>query len=98
MFSVAVLALALTYLSCSAVGDHLAGHWVGTHVTLDISKSGENYIIKAKNPDGLFNGTFAGQYKEGKINLGSLIGDLVYSREKDEIFLAGDELKRVVEK
>jgi hypothetical protein len=90
-----MLVFLIVIISCSHSGSAIAGKWTSRNATLDISRDGDNYIIKANNPAGLLNGTFAGPYKDGRVTLGnSLFGDVTYSKDQDMIYFAGEQFKR----
>jgi len=95
-----IILLAAAWLvtpGCSQIdGPNFSGKWQSAHVTLEIARNGENYIVKASNPAGLANGTFAAPYKDGQIAIGApMVGNITCSKEGDHLFWGGEEFSRV---
>ncbi len=89
-----ICALLLT-VSCKEK-KHLTGIWEGDGVSLTIVKEGDMYFIHCKNPNGILSGEYTGKLKDGEINIGnSTIGNIMYSKERDQIFFAGASLNRL---
>jgi hypothetical protein len=62
-------------------GPDLTGKWVSFpntpgRVYMNISQSGDTYVVKILNPDGLLNGAFSGPYKDGLIMIGTVVGNI----------------------
>jgi hypothetical protein len=92
--SLALLVFLSLSIACSPSNSKVVGHWKSGHVTMDITKEGDNYIVKAVNPDAYAHWTFSGPYKDGRIVVGGQFGDVTYAQERDTVMWAGSEYTR----
>ena len=95
-YKILILVGALLLLSSCKEKHHLTGIWEGDGVSLTIVKEGDMYFIYCKNPDGILSGEYTGKLKDGEINIGSsTIGNIMYTKERDQLFFAGASLSRL---
>jgi hypothetical protein len=93
-----VLVAALALAGCSRSGSEFLGKWSARDIDVTITRSGSQYVVACKNPDGLMNGTFTGSYEKGLLKLPmDMLGDMgvSYLKGEDSIVFAGAKLKRV---
>jgi hypothetical protein len=93
-YNLILLFLIIIFASCKPSGPNLNGTWedkFGT--TLIITKEGDNYFLKHIYEGG--QDSYSGKFVDGQIQIGEgLMGNPVYSNEKDKLFWAGEEFTR----
>jgi uncharacterized protein len=69
-------------------GDPLIGTWMGQNMTLRITKNGSLYLVHVNNSSGPV-GDYAGMYKDDRIILGGVMGNLALLSDKTQLMFSG---------
>ena len=82
-------------------GNNFVGHWINVKETwpyrieLNISKSGDIYIVEQNGSFGASSEKFSAKLENGSLKMAQqMMGDVNYSKETDHIFFQGYELMR----